>query len=617
LQGVIEIKEQIRQRVDLVELISEHTALKRRGANYVGLCPFHQEKTPSFSVNPERGFFKCFGCGAGGDVFTFVQLRESLEFREALQVLADRAGVTLTPTGQERSGVNRADLAKVNDWACGFFRNQLRDNKLGAQARDYLQSRGVTQETVDRFEIGLASTQAPSLEQTARRAGISPAALVAAGLRRISEDSHDHYDTFRDRLMFPIRDAMKRYVGFGGRTLVDAKAKYLNTPETAQFDKSRVVYGIHLARDAMVESHRVAVVEGYFDCIAAHQHGFRNTVATLGTAATEAQMLMLRRYCDEMILVFDSDAAGQAAADRALAIGLKQNLKVRLVRIPGEKDPADYLQAIGPQGFSHLLNSAEDALRFCWIRTSRRFQSDATAGERKAAVAEFVNLVAELCGYGVLDAIQRGIVVGQLADLLSVSTRQVQALLEKKSGPAGRANQPAEESSPIRGRPGDVEQAALVTILGVLVNEPGYFNVVADVFRPERLADPSVRRVAETIRSLADSSGEFSFGELMARVENTQDAAFVTDLIARHPRGLEAEAQLHEARRRLLVFADAAETRDLTRPWKEPGANGSYDSSQRDELAEASRKLKRLASGPQRFVHERAVQECAETDDSV
>jgi len=622
LQRFDQIKEQIRSRVDLVGLVSEHTALKRRGQYHTGLCPFHQEKTPSFSVNAERQFFKCFGCGAGGDIFTFVQLRESVEFKEALQILADRAGVSLTENAPAPHGASRADLAKVNDWACLHFRNYLRDNSLGAEARRYLDGRGVTQDMIERFEIGLAPPNAPTIEQAARSAGYRPELLIDAGLRRRGDHDKDCYDTFRDRLMFPIRDAMRRCIGFGGRTLGDAKAKYLNTPETAQFDKSRVLFGLHLARQAMVETNKAVLVEGYFDCLAAHQHGFTNTVATLGTAATDQQMLALRRYCDEVILVFDSDAAGEAAADRALAIGLKHNLTVRLVRIPGQKDPADYLQVIGPQAFSHLLNSAQDALRFRWTRTLTRYQSDASAGDRKAAVSDFIGLIAELSGFGVLDAIQKGMVVGQVAELLSVSTRQVQALLEGKLRGGERTAESADPSAAgnaaaRRPRPRDAEQAALITILGGLISEPGFFDLVADVFRADRIADPSHRRLAEIVTSLAVSVGEFSLGELMARMEQPEDAAALTDLITQRPPGSVAQSEMAEARGRLLEFAEVGVARGLTQVWKQPGSNHADEETQRDRLAKASHQLKRLASGTRRFTHDRAVQECGDSDGSL
>ena len=402
-------KEVIRERVDLVELVSEHTALRRQGRNFVGLCPFHQEKTPSFSVNPEKQFFKCFGCSAGGDIFTFLQLRESIDFPEALRMLADRAGVELGPAGPGGSTTaGRSDIARTNAWACDYFSKRLADPVIGRSAREYLETRGISPEMVERFGIGLAVGADNQLIRDAGAGGIDHKTLLEAGLCKTG-DRERLYDTFRDRLMFPIRDSMKRCIGFGGRTLVNAPAKYMNTPETILFNKSKSLYGIDLARDAIAKAGEAIIVEGYTDCIAAHQYGFENTVAALGTAATEAHMALLRRQCETLVLVFDSDAAGEAAADRALAVALKHNLSVRLTSVPSGKDPSEFLQRFGTQGFRNLLNSAADALVFKWNRTRSRYRGAESAAGRREAADEFVTLVSELAEFGVLDAIQNSI----------------------------------------------------------------------------------------------------------------------------------------------------------------------------------------------------------------
>lgn len=602
------IKEQIRNRVDLVELVSEHTALKRRGRNYTGLCPFHQEKTPSFSVNPDRQFFKCFGCGVGGDVFTFLQLRESVDFPEAIRILADRAGIDLRPSERSAEGSSsRAEIGRINSWACGFFQKQLRDSPSGESAREYVRQRGMAPELVDRFGIGLAIGNSASLLQAALSAGFDRQLVVNAGLCKTNEEKGTQYDTFRDRLIFPIRDTMRRCIGFGGRTLVDAPAKYLNTPETALFDKSKTLYGIDLARDAIVEANSAIVVEGYTDCIAAHQHGFRNTVATLGTAATDSHMSSLRRYCETVILVFDSDAAGEAAADRALAVGLKHNLTISLASIPGAKDPADYLQTIGPKGFSGLLNSAVDALVFRWNRTRERYRSDDSAAGRREAVSEFVTLVSELAEFGVLDAIQQGIVIGQLGNLLSVPAEQVRSLLGRRGGLARRSPTSAVDGRTEGGRPRDSEQVALVTVLGVLVNEPGLFDRVTDVFIPDRFADPAYRQIAECVCELAASTGEFCLAELLSSTQSVREAEILTDLATQGPATANREAVLEGARQRLLCVAEARGTRVLADELRRDEADGSPldDGAQRDRLAQVGRRL----AGQRRFAHQRAIRE--------
>ncbi|MCH8967155.1 MAG: DNA primase, partial [Planctomycetes bacterium] len=315
-------KRQITDRLDILAVASQHVRLKRSGRRWVGLCPFHSEKTPSFTVTPDLGLFKCFGCGKGGDLFSFVQMRENVPFGEAFRMLADRAGVELVAGPTERSqGPGRVDVAKVNEWALRFFRANLTSAELGKNARDYLRGRGFSDEIVERFELGLATDGAPAIKDAAKRAGFDAPLLLGADLVR-EGDSGGAYETFRNRLIFPIRDATGRVVGFGGRTLVDDRAKYLNTRQTVLFDKGRGLYGIHQARTAVQERGRAVVVEGYTDCLAAHQAGFTETVATLGTAMTESQVDLLRRDSDAIILRFDSDDAGEAAADRAIHVAL-------------------------------------------------------------------------------------------------------------------------------------------------------------------------------------------------------------------------------------------------------------------------------------------------------
>ncbi len=602
------IKEQIRNRVDLVDVVSEHTALRPRGRNHIGLCPFHKEKTPSFSVNVDRQFFKCFGCGAGGDIFTFVQLRESVDFREALGILADRAGVELEPTrGVHQYQSSRADIARANAWACGVFRKNFQDNHSGASVREYVQSRGISAALADRFEIGLAAGSGNPMLDVGERTGIDPRLLADAGICRAS-DRGGFYDTFRDRLMFPIRDVTKRCVGFGGRTLVDDRAKYMNTPESALFNKSKCLYGIDLARDAIERDGFAIVVEGYTDCIAAHQHGFENTVATLGTAATEAHMLQLRRYCREVVLVFDSDAAGEAAADRALGVALAQNLSVKLANVPGGQDPADYLQLAGEQGFRDLLNSSVEALTFRWKRTRERFAGADSPAARREAVSEFVSLVAELCKFGVVDAIQQGIIISQLSNLLSVSSGEVRQLVARRMD-TGRGRASGETSAKRRpDQPRGGEQAALVTMLTVLVNEPGLYGRVADVFDPDRFERPVFGRLAGYVRELANGLGEFRLAELLSRAENTEEAEILTDLAIEGSHVGNYVATLEGAAERLAQIARTRNTKQLTDEVKCGEVDGQplEAAGIRDHLTTISQRLAEQSH----FAHRRAVEQC-------
>ncbi len=546
-------KRQVLERVDIVDVVSEHVTLKQRGRRWVGLCPFHSEKTPSFTVNPDLGLFKCFGCGKGGDIFSFVQARENVQFMEAMKILADRVGVDLSDTarGPSAGGPSRTDLAKVNDWATRFFRQNLLDGSIGQSTREYLDTRGISKGTAERFNIGLATTDGGELRNAAARAGFGEVLLLAADLLR-SDETGRTYETFRNRLMFPISDSTRRVVGFGGRTLADDRAKYLNTRQNALFDKGRGLYGIDLARDAISSRHRAILVEGYTDCIAAHQAGFTETVATLGTALTEAQVNLLRRYCEELILLFDSDAAGEAAADRAIHVALPRCIAVRLARIPEGKDPSEFLNNAGAERFSDVLNGAVDALEFKWCQTRARFDGGASDTGRREAILDFLRVVAESFNSGAVDEIQRGLLANQVAHVLRIDSREVlRALARLGDKPRGWGA----ETHNLRQRTPDVprgqKQAVWRHILEVLLNEPGLLGVVGSPGDPSAIMDERDRRIAGLVLALADELGEFHLADVLARCVDPADAERVTELASRGEELGNYEVRLRSAIERL------------------------------------------------------------------
>ena len=522
-------------RVDIVSLVSEHVTLKRSGRRWVGLCPFHAEKTPSFTVSEERESFKCFGCGKGGDVFSFVQFRENVDFAEAMQMLADRAGVEFGGFRRGSSdGHGRVDLAKVNAWAQRFFRARLLDPALGASARQYLEGRAVSNEASERFGLGLACEGPETLRRAAAGAGFDEALLTAADLIRAG-DRGDVYETFRNRLMFPIRDATNRVVGFGGRTLVDDRAKYLNTRQTALFDKGRGLFGIELARDSIQKRGRAVVVEGYMDCLAAHQAGFSEVVATLGTAMTESQVDLLRRYTEEIILLFDSDKAGEAAAERAIHVALPRCVRVRLARIPEGKDPSDFVADQGIEAFSDVLNEAVDALEFKWLRTRERFSTDGSESRQREAVLDFLRVVAEAADATAVDAIRRGQLVLQVAHLLQMGRSDVERLMSRQrpSG-RGRATQPEEgRKESQQGKPPSGEQAAWARLLEVVLNDPELLTNSEAIPDMERIADSRDRRIGSIVRALWKERGTFRPVDVSVQCEAQEDAERVAELAGR------------------------------------------------------------------------------------
>jgi len=530
-------KRQILDRLDILKIVSEHVALKRNGRRWVGLCCFHSEKTPSFTVNPDMGIFKCFGCGKGGDVFSFVQLRENVPFRDAFEMLAEKAGVVLDDFKAARTlpgEPSRNDLAAVNVWAAKFFRANLQNQLVGLSAREYVQKRQISSESSELFGLGLAPETGASLVQAAVKFGFGVPLLLAADLCRKGDDGQV-YETFRNRLMFPIRDATGRVLGFGGRTLGDHPAKYINTRQTALFDKGRGLYGLDQARNAIGKSGRAIVVEGYTDCIACHQHGFTETVATLGTAMTEDHVGLLRRYTDEVILLFDSDQAGISAADRAINLALPHGLRVRMARVPSEKDPSEFLTRHGSEAFSSALNDAADALEFKWLETRRRLDADSSNARRRDAVVEFLGVVAAAQRGNSMDAVQRGLIVNQIAHLIGIEASEVRRLFQKHSANSrGRDALAAKEGEKTQqAKPAAIpsgEQRAWECMLGVLLNDPTSWRTVTPRPNPQLIDNERDRRLANVMLQALEEGSEVSLPILLSRFEDPADVGRLTDL---------------------------------------------------------------------------------------
>ena len=378
------VTDEVKQRLDIVDVVSRYVQLKRNGSVYKGLCPFHSERTPSFVVFPQTGTWRCFGaCGTGGDLFSFVMRKENLDFRDALEMLAAEAGIELNK--QENIGdAPRAPLYDVNEIAANYFVHILQHHPGAKQAREYLAQRGIDQATCELFRLGFALDSWSGLRDHLLGQSSSVEVLLEAGLIKQNEERNSTYDMFRGRLIFPIRDRQGRVIGFGGRVLDDSIPKYLNTSETALFHKSHVVYGLDLAHRAIREQDQVVIVEGYMDVIAAHQHGFANVVACMGTALTPEQLRQLQRHTDNFVLALDADAAGQQATVRGLnqarqslsrvrkpivmpsgAVRFEERLGANLfiTTMPNGKDPDDVIRE-NPANWSEIVRSAKPLVDF-------------------------------------------------------------------------------------------------------------------------------------------------------------------------------------------------------------------------------------------------------------
>jgi len=408
----------VRESVDLVELVRESVpTLKKSGRNFQARCPFHQERTPSFNVNPEMGVFKCFGCGVGGDVFKFVMLTESLSYPEAIRKLAQRAGIEIEEEKREvvsEEAKAREALYALLEEAARFYSRTLAESSEASVAREYMLKRGVTQETLSRFSIGFAPQNGHALRDAALRKGYPLELLVQAGLVRTKEDSGRTHDHFWNRIIFPIWDAQGRIVAFGGRAMGDAMPKYINSPETPVYSKSRHLYGLFQGMATLRKRRHVVVLEGYMDVAVCHQYGADFTVATLGTALTEDHLRLLRRYADRVTLLFDPDAAGAAATLRGGELLIASGFQVDVVTLPDELDPDEILVRDGRAALDRELENAVSFMDYFLARALHK--QPALTPEAKLAVArEVLPLVQKL-----KDPILQDEHLGRLANALRV-----------------------------------------------------------------------------------------------------------------------------------------------------------------------------------------------------
>jgi DNA primase len=562
------LKDKVLEATDIVEVVGERVTLTRRGKDFVGLCPFHPDHKPSLAVSPSKQIFKCWSCGAGGDAIRFVQLRDRVDFREALVTLARRAGIELRSSPADRQSAElREQLQAAVFWARQHFQRNLQSAPGGQHAVEYARQRGLTPQTIERYGLGLAPDAWDDLLNAARRTGLRLEVLQQAGLIATNE-SGKTYDRFRNRLIFPIADALGRPVAFGGRTLGDDPAKYLNSPETVLFSKSRVLYGLDLARSSIEERKAVIVVEGYLDAVLLHQYGFDHAVATLGTALTDAHVKLLGPLATSIYLCFDNDAAGVRAADRAVEIALRTQTDVRVVILDGGKDPADLLVASGAPGFEACLSRAVDALEFKWSQALNAFGA-AGQRSRRAAVEEFLRFVAAVTVSGGIDPLQQNLLLNRLGELLGVPREAAFELLavarrtvrrHPEGEPAGGGVSTYETS--LRGLPAGLVTAT-ETVFGLMLNDPGCWRWVDDTVARAAGLSETWQRLYTVLLAVHHDVGDYSVGAVMERCEDSAACELVGRARARVSGGSAAEEEFAAARQRLSYELDVLHMADL------------------------------------------------------
>ena len=423
-----EFVDEVRNRFDVVELVSEYVQLKKAGQNYFGLCPFHGEKTPSFSVSQDKQIFHCFGCGEGGNVFTFLMKMEGIPFPEAVKDLASRAGMTLpnsvTSDVSQQAEKTKRRLRDALDWANKYYRYWLQQQD-GANALLYLEKRGLSTDTIERFGIGFAPDRWEAVKKFLLKKSFDQRELLEAGL--LSDNSRKTYDRFRNRIIFPICNPRGEVIAFGGRILDDGSPKYLNSPETALFDKGKTLYAIHLAREAIRREKQAVIFEGYMDVIAAHQAGITNAVASLGTSLTEGQARLLRSQAEEVVIVYDADAAGQAATWRGLQILRQAGCLVKVGQLPAGTDPDDYIRRFGGEAFRRdVLGKALLLVDYQLANLAEQYNVD-----RDEDRIRMFNKISEVLA-SVDNAMEREDYVTKAAEMLRLPTSSVREELTKK-----------------------------------------------------------------------------------------------------------------------------------------------------------------------------------------
>ncbi len=412
--------DEVKQKIDIIEIIGQYTKLTKSGRNFRGLCPFHSENRPSFFVYPEQQSWHCFGaCSTGGDAFSFVMKKEGIDFGEALRLLAERTGVTLPSRSVKDTGKEEKEgLFKINEVAAQYFHNLLLNSPSAARARDYVAGRGISVKTVTDFQLGFSLESWEALKQHLLGKGYQESELLAAGLIIATEEGRT-YDRFRNRLMFPISDARGRITGFGARALDDSLPKYLNSPQTPLFDKSSTLYGINLATTAIRQQGRAVIVEGYMDVITAHQHGFANVVAAMGTAITEKQLSTLKRLSKNLVLALDADTAGEEAMLRCVDYENSLDTEIKVVILPSGRDPDDVIRE-DTKTWQHLLDKALPVVDYTFNMVTARLDLS-TARDKSLTRDRLIPIIAEI-----KDSTRRDHYLNRLSGLIGTSYRNLE-----------------------------------------------------------------------------------------------------------------------------------------------------------------------------------------------
>ena len=486
--------DEIRDRIDIVDLISEYVHLKKTGQNWRGLCPFHTEKTPSFTVSPAKQIYHCFGCGNGGDIFTFLVRYENLAFPEALRMLAKKAGVTLQVSLKDPMKTGEKEtLLNMHKDALTFFQQNLGKN---TKATGYLRGRGIDADVQKLFSLGYALNSWNALLNYLTHKGYKPDAIKRSGL--VTQSTKGLYDIFRDRIIFPIYDLKADVVAFGGRSIDGAEPKYLNSPETLIFNKRKILYGLDRAKVSIKNTGYALFMEGYLDVITAHIYGFTNAVAPLGTAFTQEHGKLIKRFVEDVIIAFDSDEAGIKAAGNAADILLESGLNVKVLSFPGKEDPDSFLRENGKEAFQDLLENPLSIIDFLMLRK----------GDKRLIARKAIGTISK-----VPDRVLQGYYVKMLAEKLGINELFIIEELKKTRKQQRSGYKTVSPGTQSRPKPSDLE----VFIIKLILQLPEKSKEISDALSLEDFKDTTIRAIFKRIRE-----GTTNFNELLSESEEEE-----------------------------------------------------------------------------------------------
>ena len=541
--------EEIRSRNDIVDVISGYVRLKKKGSNYFGLCPFHNEKSPSFSVSQGKQMYYCFGCGAGGNVFTFLMEYENFSFGEAVEALAQRAGVDLprqeTP-GMRQEADLRQKLLEVNNEAAKFYYMMLRSQQ-GSRAMEYFVKRGLLKETMQKFGLGCCGQYSDMLYRYLKQKGYEDSLLRDSGLITYDE-RHGGRDKFFNRAMFPIMNVHNKIIGFGGRVMGDGEPKYLNSPETKIFDKSRNLYGLNFAR--ITKKPQLLLCEGYMDVIALHQAGFDNAVASLGTSLTSGHASLLKRYTKEVYLTFDSDGAGVKAALRAIPILKEAGLSVKIINMEPYKDPDEFIKALGSEEYQKRIEGSENSFLFELRMLERQFHLDDPEGK----TAFYNEAARRLLGF--TEELERNNYIEAVAEKYQIGFENLRKLVYRMGTMEGMAKRDKPLKSfnqeKTRKKEDGMKQSQKL-LLTWLASDTAWFHRLGPYITPMDFTEERYRKVAQMLFEQYESTGEVNPAQIISLFDGQEEQREIASLFHARIKDLESKADMEKALKETII----------------------------------------------------------------